>query len=158
MPEASLGDQGQYVLLRPARLKRYVTTAISDVPGDDPAVIGSGPTVADPTSFAEARAILAGSAIAHRRRWRRSPRRRADEQRSLATERHAQADYVLIATPERALEAAAAACRERGITPVVPRRPPHRGTSAARHPALVHAAVLARKAAATWLIAQRARK
>ena len=38
---------------------RVVTLAISDVPGDDPAVIGSGPTVPDPTTFADARAILA---------------------------------------------------------------------------------------------------
>ncbi len=39
----------------PAQL---VTLAISDVPGDDPAVIGSGPTVPDPTTLAEARAIV----------------------------------------------------------------------------------------------------
>ena len=32
---------------------RVVTLAISDVPGDDPAVIGSGPTVPDATTFAE---------------------------------------------------------------------------------------------------------
>lgn len=42
--------------VRPARL---VTIAISDVPGDDPAVIGSGPTVPDPTTLADARAIIA---------------------------------------------------------------------------------------------------
>jgi hydroxypyruvate reductase len=41
---------------QPARL---VTIAISDVPGDDPAVIGSGPTVPDPSTLADARAILA---------------------------------------------------------------------------------------------------
>jgi hydroxypyruvate reductase len=40
----------------PARL---VTIAISDVPGDDPAVIGSGPTVPDPTTLADARATVA---------------------------------------------------------------------------------------------------
>jgi glycerate 2-kinase len=40
----------------PARL---LTLAISDVPGDDPAVIGSGPTVPDPTTLADARAIIA---------------------------------------------------------------------------------------------------
>jgi hydroxypyruvate reductase len=39
------------------------TLAISDVPGDDPAVIGSGPTVPDPTTLAEARAVLARFAI-----------------------------------------------------------------------------------------------
>ena len=38
---------------------RVVTLAISDVPGDDPAVIASGPTVPDPTTFADARAVLA---------------------------------------------------------------------------------------------------
>ncbi len=36
-----------------------LTLAISDVPGDDPATIASGPTVADPTDGADARAILA---------------------------------------------------------------------------------------------------
>ena len=35
-----------------------LTLAISDVPGDDPEAIASGPTVADPSTFAEARAIL----------------------------------------------------------------------------------------------------
>jgi hydroxypyruvate reductase len=43
-------------LAHPARV---VTIAISDVPGDDPAVIGSGPTVPDPTTLADARAIVA---------------------------------------------------------------------------------------------------
>jgi glycerate 2-kinase len=38
---------------------RVVTLAVSDVPGDDPAVIGSGPTVADPSTLADARAIAA---------------------------------------------------------------------------------------------------
>jgi glycerate 2-kinase len=42
-----------------ARPARVVTLAISDVPRDDPAVIASGPTVPDPTTFAEARAIIA---------------------------------------------------------------------------------------------------
>ena len=56
---------------------------ISDVPGDDPAVIASGPTVADPTTFADARAVLehygidAPAAVrahlAAARRRRRSP-------------------------------------------------------------------------------------
>ena len=37
---------------------KVVTRAISDVPGDDPAVIGSGPTVPDPTTLADAREIV----------------------------------------------------------------------------------------------------
>jgi hydroxypyruvate reductase len=44
--------------LRRATLAPMLTLAISDVPGDDPATIGSGPTVADPTTLAEARAVL----------------------------------------------------------------------------------------------------
>src|SRR6202023_1681623 len=41
---------------QPARL---AAVAISDVPGNDPAVIGSGPSVPDPTTLADARAIVA---------------------------------------------------------------------------------------------------
>ena len=40
-------------------MARVTTLAISDVPGDDAAVIASGPTVPDPTTFADARAIVA---------------------------------------------------------------------------------------------------
>lgn len=40
-----------------------LTLAISDVPGDDPSTIGSGPTVPDPTTLADARAVLARYAI-----------------------------------------------------------------------------------------------
>jgi glycerate 2-kinase len=46
-------------LARHASPAKLVTIGISDVPGDDPAVIGSGPTVPDPTTLADARAIVA---------------------------------------------------------------------------------------------------
>jgi hydroxypyruvate reductase len=46
-------------LARHAYPAQLVTVAISDVPGDDPAVIGSGPTVPDPSTLADARAIVA---------------------------------------------------------------------------------------------------
>lgn len=42
-----------------ARPARVVTLAISDVPGDDPDVIGSGPTVADPSTLSAARGLIA---------------------------------------------------------------------------------------------------
>src|SRR5262245_56941717 len=45
----------------PARL---VAVGISDVPGDDPAVIGSGPTVPDRSTLADARAIVARHRLA----------------------------------------------------------------------------------------------
>jgi hydroxypyruvate reductase len=44
--------------LRKATRARVLTLAVSDVPGDDPATIGSGPTVPDPTTLADARAVL----------------------------------------------------------------------------------------------------
>jgi len=46
-------------LAQAAMPARVVTLAISDVPGDDPAVIGSGPTVPDPTTLTDARAVAA---------------------------------------------------------------------------------------------------
>jgi len=46
-------------LARDAYPANLVTIAISDVPGDDPSAIGSGPTVPDPTTLADARAIVA---------------------------------------------------------------------------------------------------
>jgi glycerate 2-kinase len=46
-------------LARHAFPARLITIAISDVPGDDPSAIGSGPTVPDPTTLADARAIVA---------------------------------------------------------------------------------------------------
>ena len=56
----------------PRRIQpRVVTLVISDVPGDDPAMIASGPTVEDPSTFADARGVLEevrdhGAAIRHR--------------------------------------------------------------------------------------------
>ena len=46
-------------LARLAYPAKLVTLSISDVPGDDPSVIGSGPTVPDPTTLEDARAIVA---------------------------------------------------------------------------------------------------
>jgi hydroxypyruvate reductase len=51
-------------LARHACPAKLVTIAISDVPGDDPSAIGSGPTVPDPTTLADARTILAKYKIA----------------------------------------------------------------------------------------------
>ena len=46
-------------LARAGRRAEIVTLAISDVPHDDPSAIASGPTVPDPTTLADARAIVA---------------------------------------------------------------------------------------------------
>lgn len=98
---------------------RVVTLAISDVPGDDPTAIASGPTVADPTSFADARALVAhhgmdlpAAVVAHLARA-------GDETPKPGDARLAGADYRFIATPMMALRAAAEAARGLGIAPVI---------------------------------------
>jgi hydroxypyruvate reductase len=121
-----------------------VTLAISDVPGDDPAVIGSGPTVADPTSFAAARAVLASYAITPPAAVAAHLAAAAEETPKPGDARLKRARFVLIATPEHALEAAARAARATGVTPVVLS---DRIEGEAREVARVHAAI-ARQAAA----------
>src|SRR5208282_244702 len=97
-----------------------VTLAISDVPGDEPSVIGSGPTVPDPTSFADARAILAKYGIqpppAVAKRLASGPEAETPKP---GDPRLARARYRLIATPQMSLDAAAQKAREAGITPVI---------------------------------------
>ncbi|NBB82028.1 MAG: DUF4147 domain-containing protein [Alphaproteobacteria bacterium] len=98
---------------------RVVTLAISDVPGDDPAVIASGPTVADPTTFADARAILRRYGIDGPEAVIRHLEAAADETPKPGDPRLAGAQTILVARPQDALEAAAAVAREAGVTPVI---------------------------------------
>ena len=96
-----------------------VTLAISDVAGDDPAVIGSGPTVPDPSTFAEARAILAHYRIAPPAAVARRLAEARDETPKPGDKLFARCRYVLIATPQQALDQAAQAARAAGLAPVV---------------------------------------
>ena len=98
---------------------RVVTLAISDVPGDDPAVIASGPTVADPTRFADAREIVARYGIALPESVRAHLGRGEDETPKPGDPRLARAELRMIATPRSALEAAAAVARDAGLTPLI---------------------------------------
>ena len=61
-------------LAKRAHPAKLVTLAISDVPGDDPAVIGSGPTMPDPTTLADAREIVAPLSAGTSRRRAARPR------------------------------------------------------------------------------------
>ncbi|MBU1235299.1 MAG: glycerate kinase [Gammaproteobacteria bacterium] len=97
----------------PARL---VTLAISDVPGDNPLNIASGPTVADPTTCADALAILRRYAIALPSAVREVLESGAGESVKPGDVRLANSSTTLIATPRMALEAAATVARERGVT------------------------------------------
>jgi len=96
---------------------RVVTLAISDVPGDDPSVIGSGPTVPDPTTFADARALI--------ERFRISlPPAVADRLRQESDEtpkpgQLPQNEFRLIATPMMALRAASRLASEMGLRPLI---------------------------------------
>jgi glycerate 2-kinase len=128
---------------------RVVTLALSDVPGDDPAVIASGATVADPTTFADARAILAKHAITPPASVAAHLAAARDETPKAGDPRLARSSFVLIATPHEALLAAAAAARDAGVTPII------LGDAIegeARQVALVHAGI-ARQAAAERLLA-----
>jgi hydroxypyruvate reductase len=98
---------------------RVVSLLISDVPGDDPAVIASGPTVPDPTSFADALAILEkyhidapAAVIAHLKAA-------AEETPKPGDPRFAACETRMIARPQDSLEAAAEAARRAGVTPVI---------------------------------------
>ena len=98
---------------------RVVTLIISDVPGDDPASIASGPTAADPTSFADARAILARYGIVAPAAVHAHLEAGAEETPKPGDARLARAETVLIARPRDALEAAAARARDAGIEPLI---------------------------------------
>ncbi len=98
----------------PARL---VTLALSDVPGDDPAVIASGPTVPDPSSFAEARAIISRYRLPVSPAVAARLAAEADETPKPGSLPHAA--FRMIATPAAALAAAAGAARARGLRPLL---------------------------------------
>ena len=96
-----------------------VTLLISDVPGDDPSVIGSGPTVADPTSFAEARAVLDRYAIAPPAAVAQRLAGSADETPKPGDARLARSRTVIVASPMASLVAAAEVARAAGIAPLI---------------------------------------
>ncbi|MGZ3184141.1 MAG: glycerate kinase type-2 family protein [Telluria sp.] len=123
---------------------RVVTLVVSDVPDDDPAVVASGPTVPDGTRAADARALLeryglplspaVAAVLANPALAAPLP----DDPRLARNSVH------VVATAQVALEAAAAAARAAGITPLILSSSLE---GEAREVALVHAA-LARQARA----------
>jgi glycerate 2-kinase len=117
---------------------RVVALLISDVPGDDPSVIASGPTVADSTTSADALAMIDKyhiAAPAHVRSYLES-----DQSETLkpGDPRLTGVVNVIIATPQMSLEAAAAVARGAGVTPLILANDIE---GEARDVALVHAAI-----------------
>ena len=117
---------------------RVLTLVVSDVPGDDPAVVASGPTVPDGSSGADALAILRKYGIAV-----------SDAVRAVLADpalaaprpddpRLARNETVVIATAQGALDAAAAAARAAGCAPLVLSNSIE---GEAREVAIVHAAI-----------------
>jgi len=94
---------------------RVVTLLISDVPGDAPEVIGSGPTVPDPSTCADALGILQRYGIPVPAAARAGLASGAFETPKPGDARFAGHQVHMIATPQQSLEAAAALARESGL-------------------------------------------
>jgi hydroxypyruvate reductase len=98
---------------------RVHALAISDVPGDDPAIIASGPTLADATSSADARSVLARYDVAVPPRVATHLRSAASETPKPGDTRLARSDCVVVARAQDALDAASRTARAAGVTPVI---------------------------------------
>jgi len=97
---------------------KVIALMISDVPGDDPSIIASGPTVPDPSTNKDALGIIekykieVPASVLKRLKT-------ADETPKPGDSRLAAVENVMIATPQASLEAAAAVARNAGVTPVI---------------------------------------
>ena len=98
---------------------RVVTLAISDVPGDEPAAIGSGPTVPDPTTLADARAIVASAGITLPDSVVAALENPANETPKPGDPAFANTGYRIVARPAGAIAAAAARAKALGYDPIV---------------------------------------
>jgi glycerate 2-kinase len=95
----------------PAKL---MTIAISDVPGDDPSAIGSGPTIPDPTTLRDARAIVAKYSLSLPDSITRALNESKNETPKPGDSIFAGSQLVLAARPADAMRAAEAAVRTAG--------------------------------------------
>ena len=100
----------------PAQL---VTLIISDVPGDDPAVVASGPTVPDPTTLVEAMEILHRYTIEIPQNVRQHLQNPENETPKPGDPVFQQSTTAVIATCQQSLAAAADVAEKHGYTPLV---------------------------------------
>ena len=105
---------------------RVVALMVSDVPGDDPSVIGSGPTVGDPTTYTNALEVLDRYEVTAPERVLRHLRAGAHGGPGAPSETPKPGDALLsrasatvLVTATDALAAAAATAASRGVRPVV---------------------------------------
>jgi glycerate 2-kinase len=108
------------IAAQPARVLSWL---ISDVPNDDPGVIASGPTVADRTTFADAQAVLVKYGLeppsSVRAHLEAGAAGRIEETPKPGDPRLRNVETVMVATPKRSLDAAAALARSRGCVVVM---------------------------------------
>ncbi len=100
----------------PAQL---LTLAISDVPRDVPAAIGSGPTVADTTTLADARGVLARFKIQPSDAIAAALNEPRNETLKPGAADLAHSAYTIVAAPKASLDAVAAEVRLMGYSPIV---------------------------------------
>ena len=100
-------------LAQAASPARLVTLAISDVPGDDPAAVASGPTVPDPSSGDDLSQLVDRLGPDLPLTAREILLAKAEKTTDF------EVDFRMIATPQMSLEAAATVAREAGVTPVL---------------------------------------
>lgn len=98
-----------------ARPAKVVTLVISDVPGDDPASIASGPTIADQSTIDEVRGILSRYRIV----LPDTARAVLDSGDETPKPADLESDVRIIAAPSLALESAAKAAASAGLQPLV---------------------------------------
>ncbi len=96
-----------------------MTLAISDVPGDDPSDIASGPTVPDESTCADALAVLARYGIAVPAAARSALERGQWESVKPGDPRLVGSEFRIVAAPQASLEAAAHIAAGRGVQPVI---------------------------------------
>jgi len=92
---------------------------ISDVTGDDPTHIASGPCAPDPTTYADAREILARYGVEPPASVKTRLQKAVDETPKPGDARFARVQNKVIATAHRSLEAAAAVFARAGVQPVI---------------------------------------
>ena len=98
---------------------RVVSLAISDVPGDDPSIIGSGPTVPDASTLADARAIIAARKLHPRAAIIAALSDPVNESPKPGDTAFAHSTFHIVARPAEALAAAADVARAVGYEPVL---------------------------------------
>ncbi|HSE78400.1 MAG TPA: glycerate kinase [Alphaproteobacteria bacterium] len=105
--------------LAAATRARILTLAVSDVPGDDPSAIASGPTAPDPTTLREARGVLAKYSIVPPAPISAHLASAAAETPKPDDPLFDRTEYRIVASPKASLDAAAQLARHNGFTPLI---------------------------------------